>query len=192
MKRGFMLPKPGSYVHIQSFKHDGSLHRTWCQGYVLEADENKIVAVTDRAWVIEDDGRKWITREPAICFFYTHKWFNVISMIRHEGLVLTSYKDPFDTMTTNVIGTTSVLEAIRNIDYDLDVKLYPDGGYSILDENEYADHAKKMKYPKKIMDIVEKQMELLIDMMDREEEPFNQSCIDKYYDMYLNMTSGAK
>ena len=73
-----MVPKAGSYVHIQSFKHDGSLHRTWSQAFVLESDEDLIVAVTDRAWVIEDDGRKWVTREPAICFFYAHKWFNVI------------------------------------------------------------------------------------------------------------------
>ena len=31
-------------------------------------------------------------------------------------------------------------EAIKNIDYDLDVKLYPDRSYQILDENEYAAH----------------------------------------------------
>lgn len=28
------------YVYIQSYKHDGSLHRTWAMGYVLEANEN--------------------------------------------------------------------------------------------------------------------------------------------------------
>ena len=48
-----MYPTPGSFVHIQSYKHDGSLHRTWCKGFVLEADEKHIVVVTDRAWVIE-------------------------------------------------------------------------------------------------------------------------------------------
>ena len=78
-------------------------------------------------------------------------------------------------------------EAIRNIDYDLDVKLYPDGGYQILDENEYAQHAKEMEYPEKIKKIVEKQMDLLIEMMDKEEEPFSQACIDHYYRMYLEM-----
>ena len=51
-----MYPTPGSFVHIQSYKHDGSLHRTWCKGFVLEADEKHIVVVTDRAWVIESDG----------------------------------------------------------------------------------------------------------------------------------------
>ena len=35
-----------------------------------------------------------------------------------QALVLTSYQEPFDTMTTNVIGTASVCEAIRNITWD--------------------------------------------------------------------------
>lgn len=182
-KEGSMYPRPGSYVHIQSFKHDGSLHRTWSQAFVLESDEEHIVAVTDRAWVIEDDGRKWVTREPAICFFYAHQWFNVISMIRHEGVFY--YCN---------LASPSIYdgEAIRNIDYDLDVKLYPDGGYSILDENEYMEHARTMQYPKKIMAIVEKQMDILIDMMDRGENPFNQKCIDYYYQKYLEMNAGIR
>ena len=32
-----------------------------------------------------------------------------------QAIVSTSYKEPFDTITTNVVGTASVLEAIRNI-----------------------------------------------------------------------------
>lgn len=175
-----MHPEVGTSVYIQSYKHDGSLHRTWCQGYVLESDEDHVVAVTNRAWVIEADGRKWLTREPAVCFFYAHKWFNVISMIRHSGIFY--YCN---------LASPSLYdgEAIKNIDYDLDVKLYPDGGYQILDENEYAEHAKKMKYPKEIMQIVEKQMDLLIDHMDQAEDPFRQECIDDYYKMYLEMTA---
>ena len=178
-----MVPKAGSYVHIQSFKHDGSLHRTWSQAFVLESDEDLIVAVTDRAWVIEDDGRKWVTREPAICFFYAHKWFNVISMIRHEGVFY--YCN---------LASPSLYdgEAIRNIDYDLDVKMYPDVGYSILDENEYQEHARVMKYPTTVMNILEKQMQQLIEMMERGEDPFNQECIDRYYQMYLEMNTGNR
>ena len=32
-----------------------------------------------------------------------------------QAIVSTSYEEPFDTITTNVVGTASVLEAIRNI-----------------------------------------------------------------------------
>lgn len=35
-----------------------------------------------------------------------------------QAIVSTSYAEPFDTMTTNVIGTASMLEAIRNIDWE--------------------------------------------------------------------------
>ena len=35
-----------------------------------------------------------------------------------QALVLTSYENPFDTMTTNVIGTTVVCESIRHISWD--------------------------------------------------------------------------
>jgi protein associated with RNAse G/E len=173
-----MLPEVGKTVYIQSFKHDGSLHRTWCKGFVLEADEDRIVAVTDRAWVIEADDRKWLTREPAVCFYYTKKWYNIISMIRHSGIYY--YCN---------LASPSIYdgEAIKNIDYDLDVKLYPDGGYQILDENEYADHADKMNYPEIIKKIVEHQMEDLIEEMDRGNPPFNKETIDHYYRLYLRM-----
>lgn len=35
-----------------------------------------------------------------------------------QAIVSTSYEEPFDTITTNVVGTASVLEAIRNITWD--------------------------------------------------------------------------
>ena len=172
-----MLPEVGSMVYIQSYKHNGSLHRTWCMAYVLEATEDRIITVTDRAWVIEADGRKWLTREPAVCFFYTRKWFNVISMIRHGGIYY--YCN---------LASPSVYdgEAVRNIDYDLDVKLYPDDSYQILDGNEYADHAKQMRYPEKVMEIVEAQLERILVMMKDGIDPFNKECVDKYYHMYLH------
>ena len=34
-----MQPKVKESIYIQSFKHDGSLHRTWAKGYVMEANE---------------------------------------------------------------------------------------------------------------------------------------------------------
>lgn len=177
-----MIPKKGSKVYIQSFKHDGSLHRTWCKGYVIEADEKHVVAVTNRAWVIEADGRKWLTREPAICFFYDDRWWNIISMIRHSGVYY--YCN---------LASPSVYdeEAIKNIDYDLDVKLYPDGGYQILDEDEYDQHAKAMHYPEEVKEVVEWQLEELIRAMERGDDPFNQESIDHYYKLYRHMLNDA-
>ena len=80
-----MLPLKYTHVYIQSYKHNGKLHRTWSKGFVLVADEKHMVVVTNKTWVIEADGRRWITREPAVCFFYPDKWYNIIAMIRKNG-----------------------------------------------------------------------------------------------------------
>lgn len=173
-----MLPEVGSMVYVQSFKHDGSLHRTWCKAFVLEASERMIVAVTDRAWVIEGDGRKWLTREPAISFYYPDRWYNIITMLRHSGIYY------YCNMASPSIYDG---EAIKNIDYDLDIKLYPDGGYQILDESEYADHARTMNYPEKVRVILQRSMDDLIKRMDMAESPFGKGDIEYYYRKYLKM-----
>ena len=80
-----VLPELYSHIYIQSFKHDGSLHRTWSKGFVVETNQKQTVIVTNKTWVIEADGRRWFTKEPAICFFYPDLWFNIISMIRKNG-----------------------------------------------------------------------------------------------------------
>ena len=47
-------------------------------------------------------------------------------------------------------------EAIKNIDYDLDVKLFPDGRIEILDEDEYEQHGREMGYSEPLKHAVEK------------------------------------
>lgn len=173
-----MLPIVGSMVYIQSFKHDGSLHRTWAKGFVIEANDQQIVAVTNKTWVTEADGRKWFTREPAICFFYPDKWFNIITMIRKTGIYY--YCN---------LASPSLYdgEAIKNIDYDLDIKLYPSGIFEILDEDEYQEHGQKMEYSDDIKCIVEGQMQDLIRRIKEMEAPFNDETINRYYKLYQKM-----
>lgn len=173
-----MLPKIGTQVYIQSYKHDGSLHRTWAKGLVIDADEKQYVVVTNKTWVIEADGRKWYTREPAICFFYTDRWYNVISMMRKNGVYY--YCN---------LASPSLYdgEAIKNIDYDLDVKVYPNGGYDILDQDEFEEHAMRMNYSADVIDVVEGSMDMLLKVIDAHQAPFNSMEIDKYFQLYLLM-----
>lgn len=169
-------------VYIQSFKHDGSLHRTWSKGYVLEASQEKMVVVTNKTWVIEADGRRWFTREPAICFFYPDRWYNVITMIRKTGIYY--YCN---------LASPSLYdgEAIKNIDYDLDVKVFPDGRVDILDEDEYKEHAQRMQYDSTIRKIVETSLKQLLEVIERHDEPFNKACIEQYYKMYLERSRNS-
>ncbi len=169
----------GQNVIIQSFKHDGSLHRSWLYSTVLDVFDDYVVVYNNKTWVIESDGRRWFTREPAICFFYTNKWYNVISMIRKNGIFY--YCN---------LASPSLYdgEAIKNIDYDLDVKVFPDDKYIILDEDEYRDHGRKMGYSNELKEVVESQMEELIEHIKQKDSPFDIEVIQKYHEKYLEIS----
>ena len=171
-----MLPNKDEMVFIQSYKHDGSLHRTWSKGLVLESSEDRMVVLTNHTWVSESDGRHWLTREPAICFFYPNKWYNVISMIRKTGIFY--YCN---------IASPSIFdnEAIKNIDYDLDVKLYPNGRRFILDEDEYQFHQKYMNYEDDLKEVIENALSGLLDDIQNKISPFDSSEINELYERYL-------
>lgn len=173
-----MQPQEKEEVFIQSFKHDGSLHRTWSKGMIIEASDQSIVAVTDRTWVVESDGRRWLTREPAICFFYPNAWFNIIAMIRKTGIHY--YCN---------IASPSLYdgEAIKNIDYDLDVKVYPTGEIELLDEGEYFLHGSKMNYSEELKEIIDYQLNKLIKTIRKKEGAFNEEIINGYYEKYQKL-----
>lgn len=173
-----MLPKIGEVIYIQSFKHDGSLHRTWSSGTVLDVDEEKVVLITYKTWVVESDGRRWFTREPAICFYYLDRWYNVISMIRNKGVYY--YCN---------LASPSVFdeEALKNIDYDLDVKVFPDGKYILLDEDEFEEHQRSMNYSQEIINTVVEEKDRLVNQVKNGSYPFIEEEIYKYFDKYLTI-----
>lgn len=75
-------------------------------------------------------------------------------------------------------------EAIKNIDYDLDVKVHPDGSYLILDEDEYAQHGAEMGYSEQLKRAIGLEMEKLIKKIERRESPFDEKEIEQLYRRY--------
>lgn len=165
-------------LQIQSYKHDGKVYRNWDDTILLEENDSYIVCVNNKIKVTEIDGRKWTTKEPAIIFFYKDNWFNIISQFKKDGIYY--YCN---------IATPYVLEdkTIKYIDYDLDLRIFPDGTYKILDEGEYAYHKEKMEYPDSINKIVKQELNNLINMFKNKVGPFNKDFLNKYYEIYNNL-----
>lgn len=169
--------KIGDSVFVQSFKHNGTLHRTWSKGLIIDIQKDFYVVVTDHTWVVEADGRRWLTKEPAICFYYKNAWFNIISMVRKAGIYY--YCN---------IASPSIYdgEAIKNIDYDLDLKVYPDQSYAVLDENEFEYHSNIMNYSNELKDVCIKAKDKLIKMVENNEKPFDFTYINDYIMLYFD------
>ena len=177
------LPKEGDFITIQSYKHDGSLHRTWRDTMVLKTTENAIIGVNDHTLVTESDGRRWVTREPAIVYFHKKYWFNIIAMIRDNGI---SY---YCNMASPYYLDE---EALKYIDYDLDLRGFPDGTYKILDESEYEYHRKKMNYPEEINLIVKQELKNLIKVYSSNTGPFDKKIAIRYFEKFMQLTGNKK
>ena len=166
------LPKEGDFITIQSYKHDGSLHRTWRDTMVLKTTENAIIGVNDHTLVTESDGRRCVTREPAIVYFHRKYWFNIIAMIRDNGI---SY---YCNMASPYYLDE---EALKYIDYDLDVKVFTDGEKRLLDVEEYERHKRKMNYPDDLDYILKEHVKILVDWINNERGPFSEAYVNIRY-----------
>jgi uncharacterized protein len=172
------VPTEGEPIQIHSYKHNGHIHRVWEETTVLKGTETLVIGGNDRTIVTESDGRTWITREPAIAYFHTQYWFNIIGMIREDGVYYyCNISSPF----------IYDGEALKYIDYDLDIKVYPDMSFHLLDEDEYERHRREMKYPEVIDQILKKNVEKLIKWIKHRKGPFAPDFIDTWYEKYLTL-----
>lgn len=170
------FPKTGSKIEIHSYKHNGSLHRIWEETIVLKGTSNIVIGGNDRILVKESDGRHWRTREPAICYFDANHWFNTIGMIRSDGIYYyCNLGSPFSWDE----------EALKYIDYDLDIKVFPDMTYTLLDEDEYALHRQQMNYPQAIDNVLNHSVKELISWINQRKGPFDPHFVEMWYERFL-------
>ena len=168
----------GDKFIIHSYKHDKSIHRSWDEAILLDICDDYLVFGNNKTEVIESDGRVWYTKEPAILFFYEHCWYNIIGQMKTDGIYY--YCN---------IASPYVIEGntIKYIDYDLDLRVFPDGAFKILDRGEYNYHKKKMHYPNELDKILKDDLSSLIEIVRKKEGPFNHELIEHYHDVYNNL-----
>ncbi|MGI6713702.1 MAG: DUF402 domain-containing protein [Bacilli bacterium] len=167
------------WIFIQSYKHDGSLHRHWQKNLLLDVNENFIVVASKKTKVVEGNGRFWFSREPAVSFFHRHEWWNAIAMIKKEGISF--YINIASPSLLNEVG-------VRYIDYDVDIKLFPSGETRLLDEREFSQHAQRFDYGDDIEKIIHFTTDLIMQKIKEGCFPFNENTVREYYNDFLEKT----
>ncbi len=178
------------WMRVQAYKHDGSLHRQWSPAYLVEENASYWALASKSSAVTESDGRRWITKEKAIFLLFKDKWMNVIAMFKEET---EAHGDKGKVFPAGIcyyvnIASPTIFDKgfLKYIDYDLDVKLYPDGLEKTLDENEYNRHASSFGYPEDLTKAIQKSLEEVKRMIDAREFPFNDDSIERLYELFLS------
>ena len=169
----------GKWIHVQSYKHDGSLHRTWDSAMVVDVNDDFIVIASTCNKVIEADGRRWFTREPAVSVFFFNEWYNFIAMFKEENSIMYYCN----------IASPSLFHkgCIKYIDYDLDLKLMPDKSILQLDSKEYEFHRKKYNYSEDLNSVIKGANECAKHKMEVTDDIFSDDKMKEYYQRFLEL-----
>jgi protein associated with RNAse G/E len=170
--------KVGDRLTIHCYKHNGKLHRTWDEATILEENDEVLICGNNKTTVTESDGRSHKTNEPSVLYFYKKRWFNVIGQFKNQGLFY------YCNIATPYLIDDNI---IKYIDYDLDLRVFPDGGFRVLDRNEYNYHKKIMHYPDELDLILNTELSNLISMKKANIGPFDVQNINSYYEKYRNL-----
>ncbi len=160
-----------------AFKHNGKVHRTWYQTYLIEDNEEYVAVGSTHSFVIEADGRRWHAIEPAVSIFMKKKWFNCVCMIKSTGI----------NYYVNIASPT-VFEnnVIKYIDYDLDFKVDPEFSIKTLDEFEYKKHKKLYNYSADLDEVINYNFIKVKQSIINKEFPFSHEVVDELYKKYLS------
>ena len=165
----------GKKYAIHAYKHDGKIHRSWDEAVLLEIHDEYLIFGNERTKVTESDGRTWRTKEPAVLYFFYKKWYNIIGQYKKDGIYYyCNISSPF------IIEE----DTIKYIDYDLDLRVFPDGSFKVLDRGEYKYHKSIMHYSEKIDEILKEELTNLINLVRQKKLAFEPGTVEYYNEKY--------
>ena len=159
--------KIGDKLEIHCYKHNGHLHRQWDEAILLDANDDYMVFGNNKTAVVDSDGKVWHTKEPAIMFF-----------LKEYGIYF------YCNIATPFLIDDNV---IKYIDYDLDLRVFPNGSFKVLDRMEYKFHKKQMHYSNRLDFILRYELGNLIEIVRNKQFPFQKEIIENYYSKYVEI-----
>lgn len=172
--------KIGKKYEIHGYKHDGKIHRAWDEAVLLEIHDDYLIFGNEKTKVTESDGRTWHTKEPAVLYFFKNNWYNIIGQYKKDGIYY----------YCNMASPFLIEEGtIKYIDYDLDLRVFPDGSFKVLDRGEYKYHKSIMNYSQEIDRILKEELTNLINKVRKKELAFKDGTVEKYYEKYAAFES---
>ena len=172
------LLKPGSFVVVNAYKHNGQIYRIWNNVMVLEHTEDHLVLVNQNVLItnLKNKETTRLVKQPALWQFIKGQWSNIICRKKNNNFIYyANIASPYYINKDNVINY---------IDYDLDLTVNSNGKYKMLDLNEFKSNFLKYGYSKKIIENIWDEITVLEEEVLKKQNFFKYSNIKKYWDMY--------
>ncbi|MFV8468109.1 DUF402 domain-containing protein [Mycoplasma sp. VS42A] len=176
MEWDFSKLKVGSMINVQGYKHNGYLYRQWNSAKVVFHNKRHIVLFLKNTKVAEyeKDVNGWRYNENAIWFIPKDAMYNAIVLLKDSGpyyYINMASKPIFEDNT------------IKFIDYDLDVKCYPDKELQVVDRDEFNLHSRQMQYPELLKNLLFEELKVIMQLYSEYKYFFNYEIINYYLEI---------
>ena len=149
---------------VNSRKYDGSISRTWEGDLVAEElPLIKLIGVFERT---VEHSALGLIKEGTVSYeyFWTDRWYNIFRF--HDAT--SEFRNYYLNLTMPPTYSIGVLDYV---DLDIDILVWPDGRYDVLDQEEFERNALAFGYPDELKRKVELELETLLAMVRRDELP---------------------
>ncbi|MBK6721994.1 MAG: DUF402 domain-containing protein [Pyrinomonadaceae bacterium] len=145
----------GREITVNALKYDGSLRRHWTAGVVSQTDELTIAVGRFEFDVNHSD--LGLIEQGTVSFehFWKDRWYNIFRFHEPDGSLRNYYCNVAMPFTFDG-------ETLEFVDLDIDVVVWPDGRFEVLDRNDFEENSVKFDYPG---DLIEKAESALIELL---------------------------
>lgn len=156
----------GKIVTINSRKFDNKIHRSW-KAELIEQNDSLLVFVGEFEKEVTHPNLGVIRRGTiSYEFYWLDRWYNIFRFHEPDGALRNFY------CNVNMLPTleNGVLDYV---DLDIDILVWKDFKYEILDADEFAENYQKYSYSENLKQTVASSVKELINLIENRKYPFN-------------------
>lgn len=157
-----------SKVTINTRKLDGKIHRSW-KADLIEKKDSLLTFIGEFESEVNHSelgviGRGTVSYE----YYWLDRWYNVFLFKEPNG--------DFRNFYCNVnMPPTFENNVLNYIDLDIDILVWKDFSYEVLDEDEFKENAELYNYSEELKQKVFENVSILTKMIENKEFPFNKN-----------------
>lgn len=149
-------------ITVNSRKYDGSIRRSWNAGLVrYEPPLIELIGKFD--FDVEHSALGHLKRDTVSHeYFWLDRWYNIFNFYEPSG----EFRNYYLNLTMPPTFGDGVLDYV---DLDIDILVWPDGRFDVLDVEDFDANAREFGYPDDVKHKIDLELETLLAMIRRDE-----------------------
>lgn len=159
-------------ITVNSRKYDGTIRRTWnCE--LIEQNGNALVfvGVFDHD-VSHSDLGDIAAGTISYEYYWLDRWYNIFCFHEPDG----TFRNYYCNINMPPVFDGGILDYV---DLDIDVVVWPDGKYQVLDEIEYERHADLYSYPSHVKKNADSALGEILELIEKGLLPRTQEIVEQ-------------